>query len=62
MVKACTETRQIDFILIEENEDNGIINNNDIRSTKTKKKKDMDKILKHIGAKKNNGKSVRRSK
>ena len=62
LVKACTETRQIDFILIEENEDNGIINNNDIRSTKTKKKKDMDKILKHIGAKKNNGKSVRRSK
>jgi len=56
LVKVSTETRQIDFILIDEKEDNDIIN---VEPETTKKKKnkdkDIDRILKHIGAKKSNG-------
>jgi len=54
LVKVSTETRQIDFILIDEKEDNDIINV-EPETTKKNKDKDIDRILKHIGAKKSNG-------
>lgn len=51
LVKASAETRQIDFILIDDNEDNDIMNlEPDFTKPKSKKKKDIDKVLKHIGA------------
>lgn len=51
LVKASTETRQIDFIIIDEDEDNDITNMEpELIKNKTKKNKESDKVLKHIGA------------
>ncbi len=65
LVKASTETRQIDFIIIDENEDNDIVSIEPEQiKNRAKKKKESEKILKHIGAKsiKSKGKASEKDK
>jgi len=53
LVKASAETRQIDFILVDDEESGDIISNGHKSGRKSNKKdKDLDLLLNHIGAKK----------